>query len=415
MGKTSKLRYGAAVAAAAVVVVLGSSCAAIGGEPEPEVVTIGVDLELSGANVERGQVFLQAIELRVEQLNEQGLLGDRRLEIESLDNRSDRPTSVANLRALAADPSISAIITGQCGECVLEAADAIDQHGVPTVSLSGIDAVVEPVAERPHIFKLGPNAADNAAILATTMDREGIDTIALVTTQDEYGQDGQSAMTDAAERAGLEVVVTETITANADRLEGAAAEVASYEAEPEQTGGFIPDQTDEPAETGPDAVVVWAPSPMVGDFAVHLRAAGYDGPLYLDAAAADDVILVGAGGNALSGATMVFTETLVIDDVIATSPAKAARKTWVRDYTARFGRYHASSSFAADAVELIYQAMASFEGADSDRGILRSAMEVAQLEGFTGTIQMSPRQHSGLRPQTLVTLVASGDRWRPSA
>ena len=36
---------------------------------------------------------------------------------------------------------------------------------------------------------------------------------------------------------------------------------------------------------------------------------------------------------------MVFTQILAIDDVIATTPAKAARKQWFRDYTSRYGSY----------------------------------------------------------------------------
>ena len=53
---------------------------------------------------------------------------------------------------------------------------------------------------------------------------------------------------------------------------------------------------------------------------------------------------------------MVFTQTMVIDDVIATTPAKAARKQWFRDYTARCGSYYGISSFAADALQLITDA-----------------------------------------------------------
>ena len=47
---------------------------------------------------------------------------------------------------------------------------------------------------------------------------------------------------------------------------------------------------------------------------------------------------------------------MVIDDVIATTPAKAARRQWFQDYTARFGGYNGLSSFAADAVQLIADA-----------------------------------------------------------
>jgi branched-chain amino acid transport system substrate-binding protein len=107
---------------------------------------------------------------------------------------------------------------------------------------------------------------------------------------------------------------------------------------------------------------------------------------------------------------MVFTETLVMDEVVATSPAKAARKTWFRDYTARFGTYHAFSSFAADAVALIVDAVIRAGG--TSRALVRETMEVTQLDGLTGPLRLTPSQHSGLMPQALTLLTVRGDRWR---
>jgi len=109
---------------------------------------------------------------------------------------------------------------------------------------------------------------------------------------------------------------------------------------------------------------------------------------------------------------MVFTETLVIDEVIATSPAKAARQTWFRDYTSRFGTYHAFSSFGADTIQLLVEAIN--QAGVAERNTLRDAIEGARFDGFTGPMRMTPLNHSGLRPQALTTLVVRGDRWRLS-
>ena len=109
---------------------------------------------------------------------------------------------------------------------------------------------------------------------------------------------------------------------------------------------------------------------------------------------------------------MIFTETLVIDNVIATSPAKAARQTWFNDYTAKAGTYHAYSSFAADAVQIIVEAINQFDS--TDRLAVRDAIEGTQIDGLSGPIRIRVENHSGLSPQALVTVVAQGDRWRPA-
>src|SRR5690606_10592734 len=112
------------------------------------------------------------------------------------------------------------------------------------------------------------------------------------------------------------------------------------------------------------------------------------------------------------GTTMVFTQTMVIDDVIATTPATAARKQWFRDYTARYGSYNGFSSFAADAVQMITNALQ--QSASASRDSIRSIVETSQFDGLSGPIRITPDNHSGLMPQALTVLVARNGRWRLS-
>ena len=95
-------------------------------------------------------------------------------------------------------------------------------------------------------------------------------------------------------------------------------------------------------------MVVWTPPEQATLAATAAQQTSFRGRIYFDAAAAGDLFL-GAAAEATEKATLVFTQTMVIDDVIATTPAKAARRQWFQDYTARFGGYNGSSSFAADA------------------------------------------------------------------
>jgi branched-chain amino acid transport system substrate-binding protein len=394
-------RYVAALGVAAVL--LSSGCTMVAGEPAPEVVVIGADLELSGDDAGLGNLYLDALRLRVEQVNRQGLLsGNRRLELEVLDNRSDPATSAGNLENLAGDPAISAIVSGSCAECLLGAVEAINEAAVPTISLAAADEVVNPVAERPYIFKVGPNTTDTASFIAAELAGKQI---GLISTPGLYGEAGAQEMRDAEGRTGITVVVDEQITPDPQSLAAAADRIVSH-----QSGPLAPGQPAPPP--GPEAVVVWSFSPLAGEFAVSLRAAGYEGPLYLDAAAADELFLTGDTGDALAGARLVFTETLVIDELIATSPAKASRKTWFRDYSARYGTYHAFSSFAADAIGLVVAAVNRIDS--TEREAVRDAFERTQMDGLSGPLRITPDNHSGLASLGLTLLVARGDRWQPA-
>src|SRR5690606_33136905 len=94
-------RYRAAVAVGATAVMVLAGCGAFSADSAPETVVVGVDLELTGAGEALGAIHRQALELRVEQINQQGLLGNRRIELEFRDNRSNPATSALNVGELA--------------------------------------------------------------------------------------------------------------------------------------------------------------------------------------------------------------------------------------------------------------------------------------------------------------------------
>lgn len=413
-GRTRRRGAFAATAAAGLTLVAG--CGVVTAEPEPQPVLIAADLELTGAGAALGAVFQDALLLRVEQVNQQRLLGDRRLELEIRDNRSDPSTSELNVAELVENPDVAAIITGGCSACAVASAEIANQRGVPMLTLAAADEVSQPVEQRRYVFKLAPNAEDGAAALATELGRARVKTIAMVAATDAYGDDGVREMTGesgAAQRAGIEVPVTARITAEEASLAAAAAEVVAYQPPPPppDEGEAEPPDQEEP-QVGPDAVVVWAPSPLAGELAAAVRAAGYQGRLFFDMVAGDELFLSGPVGEALEGSLLIFTETLVMDNVVATSPAKASRKNWFNAYSARYGTYHAFSSFAADAVQLLVEAVSRLDS--TDRESIRGAFERTQLDGVTGPLRLTPDNHSALTPLALVPLVASGDRWQPA-
>ena len=127
-------------------------------------VVIGADLA-SGSAVDTA--YARALQLKIEQVNASGTLGDRQLVLRIQDNRSDPTASLRNISTFADDPSVAAIVTGVCGECVVGAVKTINEKKLPTIALAASDEVTNPVAERRYVFKLGPNSEDsNAAMVA---------------------------------------------------------------------------------------------------------------------------------------------------------------------------------------------------------------------------------------------------------
>jgi branched-chain amino acid transport system substrate-binding protein len=334
---------------------------------------VGVDLALTGHCARLGTVIHKALQLRTAQL-------DRELELRVLDNRSDPAVTSDNLTELVVDSNVIAIVTSTPA--------AIDPLGIPIIGLPAVGAPIEPAAVRPYLFQLAPDPVAIADLLAAELADINATTVGMVTVDDPYGDLGVRALTDGARLHELHLVVHEWVANGADeqRVALLAAHVAGR---------------------WPRAVVLWTYPREAGLVARALRQTGWQGRLLLAASAADQPYLAGETGQALAGAVMVFTETLVADTLTSTSVARAARKAWFRDYTAAYGRYEAYASFGADAIDLVAAALDREGGC----GPLRDSIEDTRLAGITGPIRFSSTDHFGLDPRSLIVLRAARDRW----
>jgi branched-chain amino acid transport system substrate-binding protein len=348
-------------------------------------VVIGADLASSSST---DTAYARALQLRIEQINASGRLGDKRLVLRIQDNRSDTTASLRNISTFADDPTVAAIVTGDCDECVIGATKTINEKKVPTIALAAATGVSNPVQQRRWTFKLGPNAGDSSSALVAELQRTKITKVAVLYADDFYGNGMEETLKPLLTNAGITVTGAQKVKPNASDIT--------------QTVGTLTDG--EPTAllvlTGPDQAVLAATS---------AKAANFKGRLYYDAGAAGDLFIPQAASAAMEGATMVFTETLAIDDVVATTPAKASRKQWFRDYTSRYGSYSGVAAFAADAADLIAAGVAR---AGTDRSGIRDVIETSQFDGLSGAIRLTPDNHSGLMPQALTLLVVRSGRWR---
>ncbi|MET7705572.1 ABC transporter substrate-binding protein [Micromonospora sp. NPDC005413] len=380
-----------AALASAVVATTLTGCQFGGAEQDTSPIVIAADLELSGAAAPVGRTYQRALELKVEQLNSSGALNDRKIELKVKDNRSDAAESLRNIADFSSDSRVSAIIMGGCNECAVGAVGTINEKRIPTIALAASGAIASPVAERRYVFKLGPNAPDSAAALTTELRRNNVRKVGLLISDDDYGREGAAALKSELDKARITLRQQTAKTTDTD----------------------VSQQIQRLASGKPDALVFWTPPEQATLAATSTQQTTFRGSLFFDAGAAGDLFL-GAAARATERATLIFTQTMVIDDVIATTPAKAARRQWFQDYTARYGGYNGSSSFAADAVQLIADAELRAGGpvGKVDRNGIRDVLETSQMDGLSGPIRMTPDNHSGLMPQALTTLVARNGRWR---
>ncbi len=375
------------VASLAVTTLL-TGCQLGTGSGDAAPIVVGVDLELSGSGSEAGRAYEQALTLRVEQLNEQGGLG-RPVELRIRDNRSDPAESERNIVDLAADRSVAGIITGGCNECAIKAAAAAGEQRIPLLALAGSDAITSPLADRPFAFKIATSPRENAGALLGALAMKRVRSFSMIRIDDTYGAEGQRALREAAGRVRMGMGQVVKLAPDEKDLSGPVGRVL---------------------RDNPGALVVIASAQQAAAVVTEARGAGYRGEIVLDPVAGGSLFQP-AGTE---GTTIAFSQTMVIDDIVATTPAKAMRLQWFRDYSTRFGDYSGLASYGADALTLLTEAVVRSEVDDTapDREEVRRALETSQADGFSGSLRLTPENHSALMPQSLTLLSVRGGRWR---
>jgi branched-chain amino acid transport system substrate-binding protein len=372
--------------AAPVLMLAGlAACSSDGSAGAGGTLVIGADLDNSSVV---DTAYARALQLRIDQVNASGQLGDKKLALRTQDNRSDPTSSLRDISSFGDDKSVVAVVAGDCDECAVGAAKTIDDKQVPTIVLAPSDEVAAPIAQRRFLFKLGPNSADSTAAMVAELSRVRTKNVGIVYSDDLYGRGSEKSLTAELSKTTIKVQASRSVKPSASDISQAIGTLTDG-----KPGALL-------VLTGPDQAQLAATS---------AKSAGFTGHLYFDAAAASNQFIAPDAVDATDNASMIFTQTLAIDDVIATTPAKAARKQWFRDYTSRYGDYSGVAAFAADAVDLIADAVTR---AGTDRSRIRDILETSQIDGLSGPIRFTPDSHTGLKPQALTVLVARSGRWR---
>lgn len=383
-----KLHRAATLAAAALLTsTTVAGCGFFGQQTDHSPITIGADLELSGAYSEIGTTYQRALQLMADEINADGGINGRPLKLDIRDNHSDPTSSAANIGALA-DRSIAALVTGVCSECLVGAAKTIDDRHIPTVALAPADAVTQPAADRQYIFKIAPDAQLDAAALADEMSAAHITSFTVLASDDITGDDAVDAIESQADRIGATYFKAQRFTSDKD-IDRAVRDALFHDN---------------------DALVVAAFPRQADAIAMAAHDQGFTGKIFFTSTAGGDLFATGEGAADLEDVEMVAPQALVVDDVIATTPGKTTRKRWFDDYTSKYGNFSGYSAYAGDALQLIAYAIRSAHS--TNHVDMRDLMAYAQFEGLCGQLRFTDANHSGLMPQSLTTMVLRNGRWR---
>ena len=268
-----------AVAAGVLALTAGCSGGLAGGGSDGDggdgPIKLGMLAPFSGSESAFGAYMQNGAQLAVDEINADGGVLGRDLELVVQDDACDATTAVAGANKLVTDGVVGSV-GGYCSGATLPTLPIFDDAGIPMViPAANSNELVD--QGLPGVFLINGTGDQQAAAAVQYADKIGADTVAVIDDATSYSADLAGAFAEQATEAGLTVAFEATITPGENDYSAVATQLAS--AQPKlaywtgyyQEGGLIARQA---ADAGFAGTLLVADGSVDAKFA-EIAGAGY--------------------------------------------------------------------------------------------------------------------------------------------
>ncbi len=353
-----------------------------------EPLKIGGLLETSGPVASLGQPGLEGALLAVDQINAAGGINGHPLALENINTESDNTKAVTATKRLIGAGDIAAIVGPMNSGSSFAILDIIQRAQMPMISNGGSRNIVLPAEEKKWVFLAPLTDVLVQSVMMEDMKKRGITKIALLNADSPFGTSGREQLEKRAADHGI-TIVSQQAFGNADQ--------------------DMTPQLTRVRGTDAQAVVVWATGPGQAIAVKNARQLGLDLPVYLSHAA-NDFNFVRLAGPAADGILIPSSKIYVTDSLPDSDPQKAVIETFVKDYTAKYGKPPAT--FAGNAYDAVMMLAEAMKTAGGERPAVRDAIEgLKDHVGVTAVYSYAPDDHFGAKADSVVMLTVKDGKF----
>lgn len=346
--------------------VSGSGTSETGGEPAAsgEVIKVGYFGPLTGPVSTSGQYAEKGVRLKVKQINDNGGINGKQLELISYDDKSTAEAAVKACTRLIEEDKVNVILGSQLSGNVQACGDRVEKAQIPLVG-TGVSPVWLEQGWT-YLFRALSNSTGGTGPLYESMKELGCTKLATICYQDEGSISGYNQIMDEVKKqGGIEVTTEEVFQPN----------------DTDWTGQFS-----RMVATSPNGILLLAQGEQIGPMVKQLRSMGYNGYIYgPETMSLPDIRQV--AGDAANG--IVFYAPHCVPD--APEEANTEMETeFLNAFVEEYGEMPAS-----DVAYRTYDAMTIIEeglknAASLDGPAIRDAIKgINGLEVLAGTIDYS--------------------------
>ncbi len=350
-------------------------------------IRIGAPLFLSGVGAYVGGAEKETLEMMAAEVNKAGGINGRPLEFIYYDEEGKPDVAVTLIKRLIQKDNVVAILGISTSWTASAVIPIIEQNQVPAILLAAAISITDPVKK--WVFKTPINDRLTVTRLLNDMRGKGIKQIALVTSQDAFGDSGHQEVTSQAPAYGIKVVFDERYTMEDTDITPLLSKIKS---------------------TSAQAVVNWSSARALVVMTNNYRQVGLTLPLYHSNAALSKDFLDAAGKNA-NGVKVASGKIYAANDLPDSDPQKKIIQGYQREYKEKYGKEaNQFGAFAFDAFNIL---VAALKKAPDDKAKLRDAIEQTKGHvGAMGVYSYSQNDHAGVPADSLVMFQAEDNTWK---
>ncbi|GAA1156780.1 ABC transporter substrate-binding protein [Ornithinicoccus hortensis] len=364
----------------------GGTAAGGGGEEESGPIKIGVVLDITGAGASLGVAERETIEMLAEQVNEDGGIDGREVEVIIEDNQSTEDGAAKATSSLLSTEEVDILIGASRTGPSLAMRPLAEDAEIPMISLAANQAIID---GSEWVFKTAQNDRVVLERMVDDMSAKGYTKVAIARDASGFGEGIPEMLAEIGEGAGIEIVAQES---------------------------FAPDATDFTAQmvnlrnADADAVVIWGIPPAAALAQNAYVQLDVGAPVYQSHGIGNQVFLDEAGANA-DGLLAPLGRMLIADQLADDDPQKEVVQTFIADYTEKYDK--APSTFAGHAYDGFMIAVDALDEVGTDPQALRDHLEngITDWPGISGVFTMSPEDHSGLTKEALMMVEVQDGQW----
>lgn len=363
---------------------IASGASVLAAEP----IKIGSILSVTGPAAFLGDPELKTLQMYVDELNKNGGLLGRQIQLIYYDDGSDANKANSFAKRLIEDDKVDLLIGGTTTGSTMSMVPLVTKAEIPFISLAGAVVVIEPVKK--WVFKTPHTDRMAAEKVFEDMKKRGITKVALLSETSGFGQSGKNETEKVASTYGVTLVANETYG-------------------PKDTN-VSPQLTKIKNTAGVEAVFVFGLGQGPAIVTKNYRQLAINLPLYQSHGVASDEFLKLAG-PAAEGVRLPSPSQLIPDQLPSNDPQKPVVTSYENAYKAKYKMD--TSTFGGYAYDGFLIGVDAIKRAGStDKQKVRDAVEATKgLIATSGTFNMSAEDHMGLNLSAFRMLEVKNGHW----